>query len=270
MKTRRLMLLVAVGVFALGLLLLPGGAATAGPAGPADTTLSPTPSLTDSPTPSPSPGDCPTGIRFSFLVIDDNNKAVEVDHGSTPPIVYQDPVAYGAALDHFEQTDVSDQPIDIHRIILGTSDDRTLTLTTDNDGVVQTVDIPRWSAYYYATWTGTGICDGVVLQSGTVLNGVRVSITISSSNYKPKAGATFLIRGGVSPNHNGDHVTVQWRRAGSSTIRSSNVTLDSLSHWSKAFHSGTHGARWQFRAIFPKQDVDHQANVTGWIEVTIQ
>jgi hypothetical protein len=266
MAPRRAWILVAVPVIAVAFFALSGGTAGAGPAAPQVT-----PSITDSPSPSPTTTPCEiSDLEFAFFMIDDNGQPHQLETGSTPPITYGDPVAYGAALTYQQGFDVSDQPIEIHRVIFGTSDDRILTLNTDSDGVASTVDVPRYSAYYHAEWHGTGgNCDGVDLTAGDVLNGVRVSITISSSDYTPNAGQTFLVRGGVAPNHPGKYVTVQWKRVGSSTISSSNVTLDSLSHWHKAFVSSSHGARWQFRAIFPKQDQDHQANVTGWIAVTV-
>jgi len=185
-------------------------------------------------------------MHFQFLALDDAGNPVVVDHGSTPSIVYGDSVAYGASFEYIEGSDPSGQPIDFHRIIRGTADDRILTINSDSQGQAKTIDIPRSSAHYYAQWIGSGACDGTTFTSDSVLNGVRVSITNSSSNYKPRKGQAFVIRGGVSPNHAGKLVTIQWHRVGSSTVSSSDVHLDSLSHYSKVFVSntpGTHSAR---------------------------
>ena len=261
MKAARSTAIVSIAVLVFGLILFHAGLASAG--GPVPAGVSP----------SPTPTSCPiTGLRFSFLVIDSNGNPVQIDHGNTPSIVYGDPVAYGAALDSIQGTDVSNQPIDFHRVIVGESADRILTLQTDSDGVAKTTDVPRQSASYFATWTGTGTCAGTTFETGTVTNGVRVSITNSSSNYHPRAGATFLIRGGVSPIHPGKIVTIQWYRVGaSSTIHTTSAVVDSHGHYSKTFTSSTHGAQWRFRAIFAKQDADHQANFTGWSSrVTVQ
>ena len=256
MKRARWIAGLSIASVLIGLVIAYAGPAAAGGVTPADTV---------SPSPSPSPSPCEiTALHFKFLSLDDAGNSVITTSGSTPPIVYGDPVAYGAFFTYFQGFDPSGQPIDFHRIILGTSDDRTLTINSDDQGTAQTIDQPRYSAYYYASWTGSGDCDGTTFTTPAVLNGVRVSITNSSSNYRPRAGQSFLIRGGVSPNHAGKLVTIEWHRVGSSTISHTSVRLDSLSHYSKTFVSNTHGAQYVFRAIFPKQDEDHQANATGW------
>ena len=257
MKRARWIAGLSIASVLIGLVIAYAGPAAAGGV---------TPAATDTASPSPSPTPCNiVALHFQFLALDDAGNPVVVDHGSTPSIVYGDPVAYGASFEYFEGSDPSGQPIEFHRTVLGTTDDRILTINSDDQGQAKTVDVPRASSYYHAEWTGSGDCDGTNFTTASVLNGVRVSITNSSSNYKPEAGQTFLIRGGVSPNHAGKIVTLEWHRVGTGgAVSRASVRLDSFSHYSKVFVSNTHGARYVFRAVFAKQDTDHQANATGW------
>jgi hypothetical protein len=218
----------------------------------------------------PGGADCPTGITETMYVFRPDGTLARVEEGtSAPAIVFGDPIIVGGFLKGEAGANIDDQPVTVTAGVIG-GEVHTFPMTTEGDGSFDDAAFPGASARWAAHWTGSGTCDTLHYDSKSIFLGVRVAVSIVRSHLRPPAGYRFAIRGTVEPNHAGKVVTLQWRKVGSSVVRSATLTLDSLSRYGKRFVFNTQGSRWDFRAIFSRQDDDHHANRTPWVRVAIR